>query len=525
MLLDIAIVNFLDDNRLLRGGNCHFLDGIPHGQLDVLHVTGPCHGSGFIWQDIVLMIKIDTTNNCVHMEDGRVHEFPRRWEATLLALLAQCHDSGKQLTSAALDQELACRGQAQLLNRAQRQRLFANIQAFIDGLSDQSMSLTYAPRKATVGPWALQIAAGLKVVVIPKHGDMAEAGEATCGKGPPAIKLLTHTSLPDLRRLLSHLIVAEGFAAEGNYLDASECLRQTFSLPLSRDAKALLQLREAQYQKCQGNFITARKIILALLDSDANNIQDKGLLDFARFYLDRIEYDASPGQSWKGIKSMGYIPESGNFHDFRITPEWHNLRALLARRCLLHLPVEAKCEVLANHELALGHYEAAIYWGISARDWGRVQAYIANLAYHLYCVIPRGLSEPIEVCRWYALVINHEEKLDVGHDSALDFIFLGEFWLDYEHELTRADDLTIQIGNFHPKNEDFYLAAIKRLEECSDLRQIAIAWINYARFVKRRKLTAKMPLAKKALQRLFVLQPTLKASLDADGYALHLADI
>jgi hypothetical protein len=34
-----------------------------------------------------------------------------------------------------------------------------------------------------------------------------------------------------------------------------------------------------------------------------------------------------------------------------------------------------------------------------------------------------------------------------------------------------------------------------------------------------------MPLAKKALQRLFVLLPTLKTSLEADGYAPHLAGI
>lgn len=476
------------------------------------------------------MMKIDTQGNRVLMSDGREHVFTRRWEATVLALLVHYHHSGKPFASADLDQELARHGQKQPLNRAQKQRLFDNIKAFIATLPGVPLTLVHAPRKATVGPWEMKIALGLKIEI--PHlatSSASRAGGGDTPRAPVAIRLLAPSSLPRLRQLINQLVIAESLAERGHYLDASERLEPVFKLPLSPDAHMLLKIREAQFQKFQGDFAAARQTILDLLAKDPAELLDQGLLDMARFYLDRIDYDASPGQAWKALWNIGHVPEPSARHDPRVISEWHNLRALLARRCLLDQSAGSLSEAIqALHEAALAHFEAAIYWATAARDWGKVQAYSANLAHYLYCVIPMGLSEPAEVFHWHALVINHEEKLDVGHETAWEFIFLGQFWLDYEKSLAVAGNDTessILIGNLHPRNEDFYVAAIQRLEDCADLRQVAIAWINYGRFAKRRNLRAKRQLAINALDRLFVLLPDLKASLEADGYTPHLVKI
>jgi hypothetical protein len=185
----------------------------------------------------------------------------------------------------------------------------------------------------------------------------------------------------------------------------------------------------------------------------------------------------------------------------------------------------------ALHQQALLHFEIAIYCAWQHQKWERLQAYVANLAFHMQEMIPLGLCNVLQVFSWYELTMLYEDRLNAGQDSAWTFIFLAEFLLDHEAALRaelrkRADgedSLTI-IENLHPAKQEFYLRAIERLRYCGDARQVAIAWICYGRFAQKTMGDAVVQqTVKNKLVELFRENPKVKVGLMKERYEGHLA--
>ncbi|NMM28291.1 MAG: hypothetical protein HHJ12_13630 [Glaciimonas sp.] len=489
-------------------------------------------------------IRIYPERNGITLPDGSVMRFTQRWEATLLAMLLMQARANRDLQTDMLRIELERRGQTQPLNRTQYSRLIKSLTEGLDRIPGRPVLLEYGPRKATVGPWRLRFKTPCAFEV--DKSDMigsieASASASFVGEGdqskhiPWPYPLMLSVRAPDaLHKLLSACLISDAFAAQGNFHSALETLQPIYSQPLSCDLRVMLNLREALYSKRLGEFTEARAFALKVLKADPAQLQDPTLRQHASFLLDRIDYDESPGTAHIRLWDLANAPSPTLGADLRTAPDWHNLRALLARRRLLgiatrQIPPGSDPNVQKLHHHALLHLETAIYWALSLKDWEKLQAFVANVAFHLQSVLPLGLSNVRQIFAWYALMMNYAEKLDAGKDSAWEYLFLGEFWLDHEQELRQtsqpacsASDPFYIIQEMHPAYENFYLRAIERIQHCADYRQVAIAQINYLRFIQAHLGPKKKAAAEKALCALLQNVPSLRDQLEAEGYGAYL---
>jgi hypothetical protein len=179
------------------------------------------------------------------------------------------------------------------------------------------------------------------------------------------------------------------------------------------------------------------------------------------------------------------------------------------------------------------HYQAAVYMAAWFKDWDRLQAYVANLAYHLQSLMalppPLATTAPA-VLRWHRLTMAYEDKFSAGSDSAWDYIFFGKFWLDNHSALAPtpvSDPLAHYLGNTSPEHEAFYQRALVRLRECGDDRQVAIGHSLYLQFAQQhlrgRARDRVVQAQGEQLHLLLKAQPNagLLTSLTNDGYDTH----
>ncbi len=434
----------------------------------------------------------------------------------MLALLWSESMAGRALSSEILNQQITEYGQTKPLNRAQTQRLLDSLNAFFSRLQQCHLSLQTAPRKATVGPWKL-ISHGVAFITEADETNSNEALEETWGfpklllntgeGGESGTDLSGFNLLSELHEMLLALLNSDAFSVNGEYKDAIETQSCIYRLHLSPEFADVLKMREALWHKRIGDFDQARSIAREVLNNP--KALDMGLIAQAQFFLFRIDYDESPGQNHAKLWLSAEAPPPSQQPDIRTLPEWHNLRALLARRRLMAIveSTQIRNDALAAtaivndqtaiettallatkhlHTQALNHMQSAIYWAVQFRDWDRLQAYVANLSFYLQCVQPYGLATVPEVFMWHRLCLNYGDKLYLSQDSGWEYIFFGEFWLDHHVEISdysAKDPLAHTVNDAHPSQQSFYINAIAKLTVCADARQIAIMWLLYERFV------------------------------------------
>ena len=477
-------------------------------------------------------IVIDSQKNQVRVQDGDIHQgdihqFGRRWEARILALLVQAARAAQPLSAAAIQQSLQLHGQQQLLNRTQLKRLFSNVADYLARLPGQPLRVAADPRKSTIGPWHLAFQAPVTLTI---DNDQAAAWSHPM--------LLLQPCIDALHQLISQLLISDAFALYGDYRSAIASLQPTYVQPLTAEGRCLLLLRESMWQKRLGHFDKARELAHRVLATPTP--ADPGLQTHASFVLHRVAYDEAPvGQSdwlWEAVAPLPPVLSV----DWRTQAEWHNLRALLARRRLYsqqHQPAQpdstVEAEVLSR--LALRHLESAIYLGAWQRDWDRLQSYVANYAFHLQNTFSLGLpTSPsvLQVFNWHRLTLAFHAKLEAGKDSAWEFIFLGSFWLDQHAQITThqlTDPLAQEVEGYSPAKEAFYIQGIARLSNCGDARQLAIAWTLYLRFAQdhmhgKPRRAAQLQ-ASTALCNLLDSHPaSLRKTLQEDGYCAYWPD-
>ncbi len=434
-------------------------------------------------------LKIDTRHNTVFVEAPAerafLHQFTRRWEAVLLATLVDERRQSRALSADTLQARLRSFGQPKPLNRSQLERLLTSVQAFLALLPELQAFVQTPPRKRTVGPWRLELQGALSCAV---DGHQAPP--------PWAHGLIQDQHLGSLHALLSSLLVADALAVEGRYQRAIHALSSLDTAPLSNEGRCLLHLRFAHWHRHLGDFRAARASAESALALPTSN--GSALASHAQFFLLRIDYDENPVQNWTGLwESTATEPgqEDAKGADWRTLCEWHNLRALLARRRMHQI-----CEMGgvgtqeetpdAMHHQALRHFQAALHGALWSRDWSTLQAYVTNLTFHLQsCLaLPGALGVThIQVLEWHRLTLAYEEQLGAGLDSAWEYIFFAEFWLNHATRFqahTAPDPIAQFFGGYSPDQEDFYRQAIKRLRACGDDRQVAIGHSLYLRFAQ-----------------------------------------
>ncbi len=420
---------------------------------------------------------IDEQLNQVSVLDGERHRFNRRWEARVLALLLQAAQATQALSASSLQHALQQHGQLKPLNRMQLQRILTNIHSFLAALPGQPLRLASAPRKGTVGPWHMSYQSPVTFSVV---------GAAQTPTNYP--RLLQTPCIDQLHATVTDLLISDGFAVHGSYRSAIEALQPIYARPITTEARCTVWLREAMWHKRLGHFDAARDLALRALA--VQTPADPSLQAHASFFLQRIAYDEAPASAaatlWHTVTQLP--PTLGT--DWRTQAEWHNLRALVTRRKLLGLSTlgDGTDTPAALHTDALQHFDCAIYLGLWQRDWDRLQAYVANLAFHLqsvYGLAMEGAPSLQQVFRWHRLTLAYSDKLEAARDSAWEYIFLGNFWLDHHASLSAIeyhDPLAQEVDGSNPASETFYQQAIQRLKECGDVRQVAIGWTLYLRF-------------------------------------------
>jgi hypothetical protein len=468
-------------------------------------------------------------------EELFTHQFSRRWECRILCMLINEAHHGRALTETALQATLRASGQQKELNRAQLQRLLDGLCDFFLKLPQQPIRFVTAPRQYTVGPWRLAYTSSVSFTNC--ETDSSELNETKdSGKHPllltPRKRWNAEQSSSDLKimhEVLTALLTADAFAINGEYADAIHAQQTLEQSRLSDALDNVLKLREAVWQKRLGHYGVAKQLANEVAQNPTS--VDAGLVVNANFLLNRISYDESPAKSHNDLWNSMAAPQPVMHADLRVLPEWHNLKALLARRRLIEIGLTTDVQSIHLHFEAIDHLQSSFYWALQFRDWDRLQAYVANLSFHLQCVLPLGLVNVNEVFMWHRLCLTYSDKLSLAQDSGWEYIFLGEFWLDNHAEITHesaADPLAHTVEDTHPSQQSFYVNAISKLTTCADARQIGIMWVLYSRFVMDHlaqtlsSIDDVLVTIHTALRTLMTKNPQLLQTLHAEGYGSHL---
>lgn len=467
--------------------------------------------------------------------------FSRRWEALFLGLLLTSWRGGTGVSAPQLFAEAHRRGQRGELNRAQLQRLLHSLRAFLVSLPEGVWDISHPPRKQTVGPWQLHVSG---LVAEDMHVEIDDALLEFESSYPA---LCEDQDTDALAAFLGRLLVADTMAVGGQYLEAIDVGEELLNQRMRPEATGMVLMRLCNWHRMRGGFDDARRCARSALALNPPN--DQGIAPLARMALLRIDYDESPATSWESLwfycSHPSLLepdnPERANARaDWRGLADWHNLRALLARRRMLALvegitgSLGPSDQPVALHKAALMHFQAALYMAAWHRDWDRLQAVVANLAYHLQ----EGLSlAPVleiavsQVMSWHRLTMAYEDKLGAGRDTAWEYIFFGQFWLDHQQSLgpdDAKDPLAHTLENTGPDQEAFYIKAVQRLRECGGARQIVIGLTLYLRFVQehmsgcRDQESAVQRLCQQIKELLHVQSNTLLLNnLHKEGYAKY----
>lgn len=464
-----------------------------------------------------------------------VHQFSRRWECHLLCMLIDEAQRGRTVTNGALQTVLRKNGQQNDLNRAQLQRLLNGLSDFFLKLPQLQISLDVAPRQYTVGPWKLIYPEGISFINQKIENEKLKKKKRPWTH-PRLLVARSHLNidkssreLKSLHEILSVLLTSDAFAVNGEYADAIHIQLNLDPKIFSDEFANVLKLREAIWQKKIGNFEVAKQLAGAVAQQPL--ITDVGLVANAQFLLSRISYDESPSKAHKDLWQNMPSPQPMMSSDQRLLPEWHNLRALLTRRRLIEIGLTNDGQAINLHFEALDHLQSSIYWALQFRDWDRMQAYVANISFHLQSVLPLGLVTINEVFMWHRLCLAYGDKLSLSQDSGWEYIFLGKFWLEHHAEIaveSAADPLAHTVEDAHPSQVKFYSKAIAKLTTCADARQLGIMWLLYSRFAVEH-LEQTQPSTESvsseismALGDLFAKNLQLKQTLAAEGYSSYL---
>lgn len=474
------------------------------------------------------------SKNQLVLPDETVIQCRRQWAGVLLFLLAQQKANYPQVTLAQLQIELLAHGHAEPPSRQHLRLMVKDIEACLSQIPNQPVMLEYGQGKTSTGPWRLLHRAPCvfqriqSLHDIPQrhlkhqHGLLLNQPDHQATHSP-YVHLLKTVNPCALREFLHKLLLSDALAAEGDFDKALEMLEPCFLNPnISPDLRGMLLLRYVSHEKALGHFAQARLHVAELLSQPDSHYIDNGLKGHARFYLERITYDESPATAYQQLWQNPAPPYMFSIN-LRTAAEWHNLRALLTRRVLLD-PKTKSSEHLALHHSAMRHFEAAIYWSLSFKDYERTQAMVGNLAFYLHKTSHLGYTDVHKIYDWYVLFMDYAIHLDVGRNTAWEYIFLAQFWLDHEQEINAKQwqNRLLLERELHPRHENFYLRAIDKLKDCADARQVGIAWINYKRYAQKYLGQHKVVEIKNTIAFLLKTHPLLKRQLKEDGYAAYL---
>jgi hypothetical protein len=476
-------------------------------------------------------ITVDPLLNIVLIDRGGVlseRRLGRRWAAHFLAQLVARHRKNEPLALDCLQAELRRLGQPQALNRTQVQRIVKAIELAFDNLGGQGPRLSYAPGDQCGGPWLLSSPNAVQWQVRQRQQEGMLQPPQQRGQWHSPL-LCNELKLADLHVLMRTLMVADDLHRHSDFHAAHEELQDAYEMPLTPEGLQLVLLKDAYALKHHGQYEAARHCCLRIMQVGETSHKAPGMASLAKFMLDRIRYDENPAVAYESLRHTGQPPEHLHAPDRTALAEWHNLQALLARRHMMAVLDEAQ----QTHDLALAHFESALYLRLAAQDAGKVPDVLFNLAFHLQKAHALGLCGLVEVCQWYGMAVQYDYRHNLMGSSCWDYLFMGQLWLAHHQELEslmRQSALAqselhnaLLLDHHHPWQGGFFIEAIRRSHLTGDARQRAIAHILALRFARIWPQSGLPRVSHElAIEGLLHAHPELRQQLLDDGYGDHL---
>ena len=474
----------------------------------------------------VAVISIDVVNNTL---TGAGKCVPLKHHQTAGFLAALVHRAER--TGGPADKQMSLAGMTALWNtrlgtcepdRTAMRRLLKSVHAGLLAVQSASRVLSL-PRKATVGPWWLEVAAGerwqvLAPSTVRRHdtcthdvrkddldGLIALARESdgvdefVPGNAPESPSLTLQREPAATLNAVAALVVADALARQAQYADAVAHLSEVADeLNLSADGAAVFELRKIRWLRRSGlrdaalGLITGAQAAVRHAHPQARG----GLAAELDLLTARLSYDTDPTRNADRINFERLGQQIDQAGSPKLLWEVANLQALASKRKLQALMARAVPVQLATlqrvNAQANDSFGAALYWLAVADDAYALQGVLVNYAYHLQwplqqqnTALVQSAAVVLDVVKAWRLSQSMIEKFDLPEDSAWDFIMLADLWLG--HSGARAlmqTDWRLWPSQRSPAEAAFYERGVTLAVQTGDARQQVLALDRCAAFCK-----------------------------------------
>ncbi len=487
------------------------------------------------------VISIDVVNNTL---TGAGKCVPLKHHQTAGFLAALVHRAER--TGAPADKQMSLAGMTALWNtrlgtcepdRTAMRRLLKSVHAGLQAAQSASRVLSL-PRKATVGPWWLEVAAGERWQVLApstvRKDDVRkddartddvrthdtrtddvrtqdldglialarESGgvdELVPGNAPESPSLTLQREPAATLNAVAALVVADALARQAQYADAVAHLGEVADeLNLSAEGAAVFELRKIRWLRRSGQRDAALGLITGAQAAvrHAHPQARGGLAAELNLLAARLSYDTDPTRNADRINFERLGQQIDQAGSPKLLWEVANLQALASRRKLQALMARAVPVQLATlqrvNAQANDSFGAALYWLAVADDAYALQGVLVNYAYHLQwplqqqnTALVQSATVVLDVVKAWRLSQAMIEKFDLPEDSAWDFIMLADLWLG--HSGARAlmqTDWRLWPSQRSPAEAAFYERGVTLAGQTGDARQQVLALDRCAAFCK-----------------------------------------
>ena len=441
------------------------------------------------------------------------------------------------ISADSIQQAIIAAGQPQGLNRAQLGRLIDSLGATLLLISQHnqiSVSLAYAPRKKTVGPWWLETSASIKWAV-----------DSAVESAVPTVALKSDFRISLSREKLSfssweialRFANAEGFVWSGLFDDAIEALSEKLPRGASREAVASWNIKRARTLQGQREFKLATDIVRQVLKAaqmkPARLEQSQSWVGYAKTLLMRIEYAQDPVRNAPKIlqRMLANDNPASNTLSLSNLGVQLNLAGLCMRR-----DAESKVKHMANQTAdvdvsvafesfneAVRLFGSAYLCYITENNFELAQQCCANAAFAIQRSIALGVTDAYyDVFGWYMLSGTLQNKFSLADNSAQEFIFIGDFWLYTSRSRAAFEEFRKRFNwqGYSPNTEEFYRTALATAERIGDPLQALNCALNLYWFLNHKGTKAAVNLAMHYFADLVDLYPQEYSLLIRDGYEM-----
>ncbi len=472
---------------------------------------------------------------------GRSVPLTGRWDAAFLhALVAGRYFSPRRPgTAHALERGMATFGLRSALTATQWSRIVERVRAALlqlDPGGGLARRLGHPPRGKTTGPWWWVLRDGEPPPVL--VGDDLPAttarAEATGPVSATPVSLVLATQIDD--ETPAHLAAQFKLALEAMWkadpkhaldllADASRWKGESTAFSMLR------RLRRAEVLQSIGAHGRAARVLEAVAGEQSDPLLVRLFGSHIRLARMRVVYASDPVGHYAGLRRelhqtlVGRPDRAGDGGDAMAWAEKLHLLALCERRALEQAFGEETCDRFnaANLHPMLRAAHAALLLFLLVRCYDKAQHVCANLAYAHQRLAPH-LGEPhwVLAVRWHELSFGMHAAFGGAENSAWEYIYLGEFWLDspQARAACRRPGRGASWDDHTPEHLAFYDRGCRIAAQLGNPRQIAYTLLNRYRFALHAGPGKTRDEALRRLRAHLRAHPELVRLLEREGYVL-----